>query len=53
MIRDQAQLRCLCQWAATKDREGELARFFERPVGLTDEQVRVCVAEEGWILGAV
>jgi len=52
VIRDQAQLRCLCQWAATKDREGELARFFERPAGLTDEQVNVCIAEEGWILGA-
>jgi hypothetical protein len=52
VIRDQAQVRCLCRWAAKKDQKEELGRFFGRPTGLTDEETRMCIAEEGWILGA-
>ena len=51
MIRDQAQVRCLCEWARNLDRAGQLARFFERPTGLTDMEAQLCDSDEGWILG--
>jgi hypothetical protein len=53
MIRDQAQVRCLCRWAEKRDREGVLGRSFEKPSGLGDHEVDVCVSEEGWVLGGL
>jgi hypothetical protein len=52
-IRDQAQVRAMCQWAAKKDDRNELGGFFGQPTGLSEEQMRDCLEEEGWILGAV
>jgi len=51
-IRDRAQVRIMCQWAAECDNEGTLGQFFERPNGLDQQQVQSCIEEEGWILGA-
>ena len=53
VIRDQAQLHMLCDWAAQEDSQGTFGRFFARPAGLTDEEVEICVQEEGWVLGAL
>jgi hypothetical protein len=53
IIRDQAQVRCMCDWAANLDQEGRLGRFFDSPADLTDLEVEQCITEEGWILGSV
>jgi hypothetical protein len=52
LIRDRAQVRAMCEWAAESDRAGTLGKYFDTPAGLTPEQVRACVEEEGWVLGA-
>lgn len=51
-IRDQVQVEQLCLWASREDRSGTLRRRLERPSGLSDDEVRDCLLEEGWILGA-
>lgn len=51
VIRDRAQVRALCQWAAELDAQNALGWFFGAPDGLTSRQLRVCIEEEGWILG--
>jgi len=53
MIRDQAQVRALCEWAAELDEQDQFGQLFACPGGLDRQQVRSCVQEEGWILGAV
>lgn len=53
LIRDRAQVRAMCDWAADWDSEGSLGRFFATPQGLNEQQGKACVEEEGWILGAV
>jgi hypothetical protein len=50
-ILDQAQVRALCAWAERTDAAGDLARFFDKPKGLSDSAMKDCVEEEGWILG--
>ena len=52
LIRDEAQVKAMCQWAAELDRQNKLGAYFDRPKGLTDEEIQVCVEQEGWILGA-
>lgn len=51
-IRDQVQVEQLCRWASREDQNGTLRRFLERPKRLSDDEVKDCVLEEGWILGA-
>ncbi|MEW6221438.1 MAG: hypothetical protein AB1634_18160 [Thermodesulfobacteriota bacterium] len=53
LIRDRAQVRALCAWAAACDGTGTLGQYFVWPAGLDQSQARVCVEQEGWILGAV
>jgi hypothetical protein len=50
--RDEAQVRDLCRLFRDQDEAGQLHRLFERPNGLTDDQVRICETEESWTLGA-
>ncbi len=50
-IRDQAQVRAMCRWTRDLDRSDRLGTLLDRPDGLNDEEVRVIVMEEGWILG--
>lgn len=51
-IRDQAQVRAMCEWAAKLDNDNELGKFFDPPANLSEEQINACIEEEGWILGA-
>ena len=51
LIRDQAQVRALCQWAEALDDAGQLGRFFDQPPGLTAQQIQRCIQQEGWVLG--
>ena len=52
LIRDQAQVRALCQWAEALDDAGQLGQLFDEPLRLTAQQIQTCVQEEGWVLGA-
>jgi hypothetical protein len=52
IIKDKAQVRAMCQWAAKLDKNQELGDYFDLPKGLTNMQVQDCIQEEGWILGA-
>jgi hypothetical protein len=52
IIRDQAQVRAMCEWAAECDEQGTLGQFFGTPNGLNPQQVQDCIQEEGWVLGA-
>jgi len=52
-IRDQIQVRAMCQWAAGLDLQNELGRLFDTPEGLDESQLRACIEQEGWILGAL
>lgn len=52
MIRDQVQVRAMCEWAAECDSKGMLGQYFDVPKGLNPEQIRQCTEEEGWVLGA-
>ncbi len=53
LIRDRAQVRAMCSWAAQLDENNDLGRLFGRPTALSDKQMQDCIEEEGWILGAV
>lgn len=50
-IRDRAQVLALCRWAKAEDRAGRLDRLFRLPEKLGPRAERLCIAEEGWILG--
>jgi len=53
LIRDRAQVRAMCEWAAELDLQGSLEHLFTQPKGLSPQQIQACIEEEGWILGAV
>ncbi len=50
-IRDQAQVRLLCHWAAGLDAAGLLGQLFDTPTDLDAAALRRALDEEGWILG--
>jgi hypothetical protein len=52
VIRDRAQVRAAVAWLRRKDTAGELRAFFGTPAYLSPADVRRCIEEEGWILGA-
>lgn len=52
LIRDRAQVRAMYKWAAECDDQGTLGEFFGPPNGLNQQQIQVCLEEEGWVLGA-
>lgn len=52
MIKDCAQVRVMCDWASECDQNGTLGELFDTPTGLPPEKEQICIAEEGWILGA-
>lgn len=52
IIRDKAQVRAMCEWAAELDSQDLLKQFFAKPNGLNPQQIQTCLEEEGWILGA-
>ncbi|MBM4360975.1 MAG: cobalamin biosynthesis protein CbiG, partial [Deltaproteobacteria bacterium] len=51
LIKDQAQVRAMCEWAEGNDSRGTLGAYFDTPAGLTAAEVQACTSEEGWILG--
>jgi len=51
LIRDQAQVRALCEWAAELDRKGELGSYFDVPDDMDSAGIEQCIQEEGWVLG--
>ena len=52
-IRDQIQVRAMCQWAANLDLKNKLGQLFNTPDGLDSNQIQTCIEHEGWILGAL
>jgi len=52
LVRDQAQVRCLCQWLAEEDKAHRLRSTFESPRELGTTELHRCETEEGWILGS-
>ena len=50
-IRDEAQVRMLCEALAERDVSGKLATMFAGEAKLSDKQKAAVSAEEGWILG--
>jgi hypothetical protein len=52
LIKDQAQVIAMCLWAAQLDGNDEFGRLFDRPTGLSGDEVQCCIEQEGWILGA-
>lgn len=50
-IRDEAQVRSICEALAERDASGKLAAMFAGEAKLTDAQKAKVTSEEGWILG--
>lgn len=50
-IRDEAQVRSICEALAERDANGKLGGMFAGEAKLTDAQKDRVTAEEGWILG--
>ena len=50
-IRDEAQVRSLCEALAERDANGKLAVMFAGEAKLTEAQKAAVTLEEGWILG--
>jgi hypothetical protein len=50
-IRDEAQVRSLCEALAERDANGKLAAMFAGEAKLTQAQIAAATSEEGWILG--
>jgi hypothetical protein len=51
VVKDQAQVRLLCQWARALDTAGQLHAYFDTPSALAPIILRRVADEEGWILG--
>jgi hypothetical protein len=51
-IPDQAQVRAVVCWLSRLDAAGQLSTLFATPDDLTQEELRVCTEEEGWIIGS-
>lgn len=52
LIRDQAQVRLMCEWASEHDEAGRLGQYLAPPQAL-DGHADSVVSEEGWILGCL
>jgi hypothetical protein len=50
-IRDELQVLEWCRWAREQSRCGQLAKYFERPAGLSENDEQAALSCEGWILG--
>ena len=50
-IRDEAQVRMLCEALAERDASGKLGSLFAGEAKLTEAQKAAVTSEEGWILG--
>ena len=50
-IRDETQVRALCEWAGEQEAAQKIGTLFSRPAGVSDADLARISAEEGWILG--
>jgi hypothetical protein len=50
-IRDEAEVRTICEWLAERDASGKLGAMFDAPAGLDEARKAKIAQEEGWILG--
>jgi hypothetical protein len=50
VIKDQAQVRLMCRWAAERDDDATLGAWFDA-TAQAGSDLRAAVEEEGWILG--
>jgi len=50
-IRDQVQIRAMCQWIYELDQNDVLGSFFNTPARLDAQDIKHCVKDKGWILG--
>jgi precorrin-8X/cobalt-precorrin-8 methylmutase len=51
-VLDARQVTTLARHFAALDARGELGALFDRPRALSDASLRICLQEEGWVLGA-
>ncbi len=51
-IPDREQVKAMITWLRRHQRADTLAALFDTPEGLSNGEVKACVKEEGWILGA-
>ena len=51
-VKDARQVAAVRDALLAEDRRGRLTGWFARPPGLSDAENRICLEEEGWILGA-
>lgn len=50
-VKDALQVRTVAETFARFDADGRLGILLDRPAVLTDDEVAVSIAEEGWVLG--
>jgi precorrin-8X/cobalt-precorrin-8 methylmutase len=50
-VKDALQVRTVAETFARFDADGRLGILLDRPTVLTDDEVAVSIAEEGWVLG--
>lgn len=50
-IKDEAQVRTMCEWFAERDASGKLGALFATEAKLADAERTAVTQEEGWILG--
>ncbi len=50
LIRDQAQVQLMCEWARNHDRAGTLGALLDTPA-IEPGELAIVAGEEGWILG--
>lgn len=50
-IPDREQVKMLVHYLKNRQSSGTLAELFARPAGLSLEEEKACVREEGWVLG--
>lgn len=51
-IRDRAQVKAMVDWLKTRDTAQQAMALFDVPPGLSADDIRACVQEEGWIIGS-
>ena len=50
-IVDREQVKSLTNWLLNQQAKGELNAYFDEPKDLKKKELKVCVKEEGWVLG--
>ena len=51
-IPDREQVRTYLSWLRIQQAASTLGNYFDTPTGLTKKDIKACINEEGWVLGA-